>query len=460
MIARISDTGNLLKITYPRPLAREEEKFLFSFLTCKYNVQSKPLEYYTKLLKFIRQDGSSSYYFPFFALPVVEAVSKKLGFSLTGEVRVGFSRIKTGDAKYRLYRFQKEAVDRWCANGYRGAVVIPTGGGKTFVGLEAIRRLSLSTLICVTTKELAEQWRSRLKEMLGIDAGLLGDTKKDIKPVTVAIYNSASKYVNLIRNRFGLLICDECHHVPAQTFKTVAIAVRAPYRLALSATPKRYDANESLVFFTCGKVVYTANYQELVNLKLASPLRFYRIYVNLTSDEVMQYSSVDSSNIFSFTKLAKIAYRAERKYSVLRKLLEKLKNRKIIIFTQYVDQAERANKVAKEVMKSALLVGNTKDREKIFERFKSGKLNCIVSTTVLDEGIDVPDADVAVILSGSGSERQLMQRIGRVLRYREGKVATVIEIVTRNTIEEKIAERRCKALSFYGVKPITLTSFE
>ncbi|TDA28901.1 MAG: hypothetical protein DSO00_05300 [Archaeoglobi archaeon] len=141
------------------------------------------------------------------------------------------------------------------------------------------------------------------------------------------------------------------------------------------------------------------------------------------------------------------------KYTVLRKLLEKLKDRKIIVFTRYVDQAERAHKVAREVMKSAILTGSTKDRGRVFDRLRSGKVNCIVSTTVLDEGIDVPDADVAIVLSGSGSERQLMQRIGRVLRHREGKTALVVEIVTRNTVEEKIAEKRCRALSFYGVRP-------
>jgi len=450
---RVTDAGDAVRVDFPRALAREEEIALYSALSCDYYVQSKVLEYVKKRLKFIKQVGSSSYYIPFFALPVLEGVCAGLGFRVAGTIKVGFSKISPSRANYRLYAFQKEAVDKWCTNGYRGTVVIPTGGGKTFVALEAIRRLSVSTLVCVTTKELAEQWRERLKEALGIDAGMLGDAKKEIKPVTVAIYNSATKYIDLIKNRFGLLVCDECHHVPAQTFKTVAIAMKSPYRLALSATPKRYDMNEALVFFTCGKVVYTANYQELVRLKLACPLRFYRIYVDLTSDEVMQYSSIDSANIFSFTKLAKIAYKAERKYTVLGKLLEKLKDRKIIVFTQYVDQAERAHKVAREVMKSAILTGSTKDRGRVFDRFRSGKVNCIVSTTVLDEGIDVPDADVAIILSGSGSERQLMQRIGRVLRHRDGKTALVVEIVTRNTVEEKIAEKRCKALSFYGVEP-------
>jgi len=450
---RVTDAGDAVRVDFPRALAREEEIALYSALSCDYYVQSKMLEYVKKKLKFIKQVGSSSYYIPFFALPVLEGICAGLGFRVAGTIKVGFSKISPSRANYKLYAFQKEAVDKWCTNGYRGTVVIPTGGGKTFVALEAIRRLSVSTLVCVTTKELAEQWRGRLKEALGIDAGMLGDTKREIRPVTVAIYNSATKYISLIKNRFGLLVCDECHHVPAQTFKTVAIAMKSPYRLALSATPKRYDMNEALVFFTCGKVVYTANYQELVRLKLACPLRFYRIYVDLTSDEVMQYSSIDSANIFSFTKLAKIAYKAERKYTVLGKLLEKLKDRKIIVFTQYVDQAERAHKVAREVMKSAILTGSTKDRERVFDRFRSGKVNCIVSTTVLDEGIDVPDADVAIVLSGSGSERQLMQRIGRVLRHRDGKTALVVEIVTRNTVEEKIAEKRCRALSFYGVRP-------
>jgi len=242
-------------------------------------------------------------------------------------------------------------------------------------------------------------------------------------------------------------------------FKEIAFRLKARKRLALSATPYRMDKNEALLFFTMGGIVYKAKYEEMVRLKLAAPLKYYRFYVKLTPEEASAYAhanSLDNSNPSKIQKLMKIAFNAEKKFEALRKIVQQLPNDKILVFCQYVDQAKKAYKVIREVVKGqvVLLTGTTKSelRKRYFEQFKEGKKRIIVTTTVLDEGIDVPDAETAIIMSGSGTERQMIQRIGRVIRYRPNKVAKVIEIITKDTIEERIADRRAKVLKEYGIK--------
>ena len=196
----------------------------------------------------------------------------------------------------------------------------------------------------------------------------------------------------------------------------------------------------------------------MVNLKLAAPLKYYRFYVKLTPDERAKYGQVSSLPNTSPTKVLKmmqVAFMAKRKYEVLRKIVRKLPRDRILVFCQYVEQAKEAYNVLKDILDGqvALFIGSTKSdlRKRYFEQFKSGKLRVIVTTTVLDEGIDVPDAETAIILSGSGTKRQMIQRIGRVIRYRPKKVAKVIEIVTKDTIEVKLADRRVSVLREYGI---------
>lgn len=254
------------------------------------------------------------------------------------------------------------------------------------------------------------------------------------------------------------VIVHNCHHVPADSFRKIAFFLKARKRLGLSATPKRIDRNESLIFFSVGRVVYQAKYTDMVKLNLASPIQYRRFYVELTPEEYEQYSqfsNLPSTNPSKITKMMKVAFIAEKKYEILKKLIQKLPEDKILVFCQYVDQAKKAYKAVREIVdgQAALLTGSTKSelRKRYFEQFKDGKKRIIVTTTVLDEGIDVPDAETAIILSGSGTERQMIQRIGRVLRYRPNKVAKVIEIITKNTIEERIAERRAEVLREYGL---------
>ncbi|MEM2029909.1 MAG: DEAD/DEAH box helicase [Candidatus Bathyarchaeia archaeon] len=389
-----------------------------------------------------------------FLYPDLVKIFHSLGYDVKGTIQIPSKSIELKKG-VELYSFQKNALKAWLANGKRGTIVIPTGGGKTFIAMKAIELLKLPSVIFVTTVELANQWKSRLEE-LGANVGIFGAGEHEIDDVTVAIYNSAVKNIEKLRNRFAFAIFDEAHHVPANTFKEVSFTLKSPFRMALSATPFREDKNEKILFFTCGKIVYFARYSEMLRERLVSPLEFYRVYVKMDLNEKTMYASIDEQNL---TEKLKVAYTTKEKYKALEEIVRRERERKMLIFTQYIDQAETAYETIRHLIPSALLTGevSTRNRRKIFERFKNGRIRAIISTTVLDEGVDVPDADVAIILSGSGSVRQLIQRIGRVIRYREGKIARVYEIITSKSIEESIVKKRGKALSVFGVNPKILS---
>ena len=232
-----------------------------------------------------------------------------------------------------------------------------------------------------------------------------------------------------------------CHHVPAETFKEVMLNMSAPYRMALSATVERSDGNEHLIYLACGELVYRITYRELIRYGLVVPVRHYRIYVDLTEEEREEYER--AKNVL---QLKSIAGKASAKIDVACKiaLFEYELGSKILIFTQYVNQAEEIYKKLREhVRQVALITGETRDRDLILKQFAKGNVKILVATTVLDEGVDVPDADVAIIVSGTGSSRQMIQRIGRVVRAVPGKTeARVYEIVARRTIEEALSENR------------------
>jgi len=239
------------------------------------------------------------------------------------------------------------------------------------------------------------------------------------------------------------VVVHNCHHVPADTFKEVAFRLRAPFRLALSATPKRSDSNEHLIFLSSGDVVFQADYRDMVEARLVVPVRHFRIYVDLTPEERRDYERAGDNAIV----LRNIASVASAKISITKEIVkaEVGIGSKIIVFTQFIRQAEELYKVLKEELGPiiTLITSKTSDRDSIFKAFARGAYKVIVATTVLDEGIDVPDADVAIILSGTGSRRQMIQRIGRVVRASDDKVeARIYEVVARNTIEEALSEER------------------
>jgi superfamily II DNA or RNA helicase len=346
-----------------------------------------------------------------------------------------------------LFVFQKEALKKWIDNGCKGVIVIPTGGGKTFIGLKAISVVKKPTLILVPTTELVEQWIETIKNNLGVkDVGAIYSKRKEIKQITVATYHSASKVIDKIKDKFGLVIYDEVHHVPAKTFMDTALSILAKRRLGLSATPNRSDKNEVLIFGSIGGIVYKATKKEInKEKKLLADLEAYIIRVPLKSK--VEYNEQDN-----IIKKKMIAGTNPLKISVLLSLLSRFKKVKgsIVVFTQYIDQAKKAyNEIVKSGIfkpdEVALLTSKTTKRERneIFNKLKNGKIKVLVVTTVLDEGVNVPDLKAAIVLSGTGSDRQLIQRIGRIIRNKEGKgSACLIDIVSKGTIEENFARKR------------------
>ncbi len=326
------------------------------------------------------------------------------------------------EPRFELMPHQKVAYKLWLEKR-RGTIAIFTRGGKSFIAMRAICDLRKPTLILVTTRELASTWMTYLAKYLGLSrgqVGYLGEGRREVRPVTVAIYNSCVKHVDLVRDKFELLICDECHHVPARTFKRVVEEVDALYRMALSATPRRRDGNEELLFALCGPLVINLDYEALLSLRIVAPIEVFE---------------------------ARFASGEEEKLRELVSVLERHRGEKTIVFTQYVSTAERVYAhLIKSGFRAALITGSTPSsrRRRAFNDFLRGYVNVIVATTVLDEGITVPDAEVAVIYEGSGEARQMIQRIGRVLGYVPGKTAKIYEIVDVTNPKEKRAYFRRK----------------
>ncbi len=429
---RTSATLNFL----PRDLADR-----LRAMSISYNVVTREGEVIQRPIRLVRVERGEkvTLRFPVFLRDRVRALLEEAGYVVREAGREA-RRVELRSS-VRLRPFQEEALARWEGAGYRGTIVVPTGGGKTFIGLAAIARLGVPTVVLVVTRELAAQWVERIRRYLGHRAGLLGGGSRELGPITVAIYNSAVKYIDELKDRYELAVFDEAHHVPAETFKEVALRLEAPYRLALSATPDREDGNEHLVYEAVGPPVYRADYWDMVREGLAVPIRHVRVYVDLDEDERAEYERLARQD--NPILLRNLASRARAKIDVVRRIASSSSAR-TIVFAQFVEQAEEVWRALREVgVRAVLVTGESAGRDRAFGEFRSGRANVLVSTTVLDEGVDVPDAEVAIVVSGTGSRRQMVQRAGRVVRAAPGKREAVLwEVVARNTIEEALSNER------------------
>ncbi|MGC9010195.1 MAG: DEAD/DEAH box helicase [Sulfolobales archaeon] len=377
--------------------------------------------------------------------------------------------------KLNLRDYQSEALDKWISNKYRGIIALPTGSGKTIVGLAAVSKLAKWTLVVAFTKEQVKQWREHFVKNMNLsssDVGVFYGEEKIIAPITITTYQTAFRYIKQLAPYFPMIIVDECHHLPADKFREIAIRSFAPYRLGLSATPFREDGRHEELFPLLGGVIYYKSVKELAEKGYLAPFVIKVIKVNLTPEEMKIYKDLkkkydELSRGLSFQELLALAKRGDmnaiealkirsqlrllvhtskEKINALRRVfLEELsKGSKIIIFTQYVDQAEEIGKI----LNIPVVTGETdpSTRKRNFDLFRSGFYKAIVLTSVGDEGIDVPDANVGIIVAGTGSRRQFIQRLGRLLRPMGGKEAVLYEIIVKNTFEEAESRRRRSAL--------------
>ncbi|MBS7247817.1 MAG: DEAD/DEAH box helicase family protein [Candidatus Jordarchaeales archaeon] len=373
--------------------------------------------------------------------------------------------------KAELKDYQEEAVNAWVNAGKRGVIVMPTGSGKTFVAMKAISIISEATLVVVPTLDLMDQWATAASDLLDVEVGLYGGGEHALGPITVATYDTAYLRVEELGNKFSFVVFDEAHHLPSPGYSHIAEMLVAPYRMGLTATPERSDGLHVELNRLIGGVRYEVPIRELAGRHLAE-YEIKRILVDLTPEEKREYEEAYNvymnylkENNFSmsspedFRKLIlrsgrdpkartallarhrarTISINSSSKLDALAKILEKHANDRIIIFTEH-------NSLVYKVSSAFLIPAIThktpkKERREVLKRFKEGVYRAVVTSKVLDEGVDVPEANIGVILGGSGSKREFIQRLGRLLRKREGKRAILYEVVSK-TSEIAISRRR------------------
>ena len=375
--------------------------------------------------------------------------------------------------------YQAEAIARWEAAARRGVIALPTGSGKTLVALAAIARLGVATLILVPTRVLLDQWSRALSAVWPHPVGRLGDGDHSVLPITVATYASAVIWAPRVGDQFGFVVVDEAHHVGAWCPADVLEMLPAAARMGLTATPPESDALQARI----GPVIYSLSIDDLSGEALA-PYDLRTVPITLTRDERTRYRSLRSRfastyaeharNGGGWTEFVRAAVRSQEgrtaleawrsyrsliaycdgKRSALREILARHAGERMLVFTS-------DNATAYAIARELLVVPVTHEisrteRAQILARFRDGDITVLVSSQVLDEGLDVPDADIAIIVGGTASARRHVQRIGRVLRPRDGKRAIIYELAIGETTEAKYVERRRSGLSstaFVGGAP-------
>jgi superfamily II DNA or RNA helicase len=367
---------------------------------------------------------------------------------------------------------QTEALQTWWNANGRGVVVLPTGTGKTFLAILAIHKTGRPALVVTPTIDLLNQWYGELLVAFDVPIGLLGGGYYDIQPLTVTTYDSAHIHLDRWGHRFGLLVFDECHHLPGPTYMAAAIGSLAPYRLGLTATPERTDGQEGVLDGLIGPIVYRREIKELAGDFLAE-YQIVRLYVELSPEEEAKYilareqyrGFVDEHGISmggphgwqrfiqetcrtkegraafqAYREQRRLALAAPAKLGVLQKLLDRHRRDRVLIFTN--DNAT-VYQIARRFLVPAIThQTKAKERRHILDCFQSGEYPVVATSRVLNEGVDVPAANVGIVLSGTGTVREHVQRLGRLLRKHGEKQALLYEVVTRGTSEEYTSERR------------------
>ncbi len=373
--------------------------------------------------------------------------------------------------KPRVY--QSEALVAWLKQVGRGVVVLPTGAGKTVVALMAIERLAVRTLVLVPTIELLGQWRTGICERLGLpeDAvGVLGGGQRTVRDITVSTFDSAAMPTRRL-DGFGLLIVDEVHHLPAEHYRKIVAKVGAPYRLGLSATPERQDGRHRDLDALIGPVVFHRLPMELMRDRHIAEYVERRVYVDLTAEEQGRYdwlmaqfrwylakqkiapgpdfygelvrrAGADPAArqaLQSHHEARMIALNAEAKIDQTAILLARHREDKVIVFAEYNALVEA---ISRRLLAPAITYRtDPHERRNILAGFREGRYSKLITGRVLNEGVDVPDANVAIVASGSSATREYIQRLGRILRPKPTQ-AILYELITRKTSEGQSAKRR------------------
>lgn len=381
-----------------------------------------------------------------------------------------------------LRDYQNKALYNWAKAGKRGCVVLPTGAGKTVIGVKAIEMVNSASIVIVPTIDLMDQWTSILSKYFpDVKIGNLGGGSDDIQAITVSTYDSAYIRASNLGNKFSLIIFDELHHLAAPGYRSIAERFASPFRLGLTATIEREDnLHKDFPRLVGAGIVFQAHASDLAKDKHLASYEIERRQVDMTMEEVEQYrknfsvyqvglkklglrmnhagtfhrlimmsgkSSTAREALLARNKAIDIALNSRSKVEELRNILSDNKGLKTIIFTQH-------NKLVFGISNRFLIPyithKSTKDeRQDALNGFKEGRYKALVTSKVLDEGVDVPDAELGIIVSGTGSSREFIQRLGRLLRPKpeSNKRARLIEIISSGTQEIVTSTKRKKALN-------------
>jgi DNA excision repair protein ERCC-3 len=354
---------------------------------------------------------------------------------------------------WHLRDYQIQAVEKFNLGG-SGVVVLPCGAGKTLVGAAAMASAGTNTLILVTNTVSARQWRDELLARTSLqveDVAEYSGAHKNLAAVTIATYQILTTkrkgeftHLELLNARdWGLVIYDEVHLLPAPIFKMTA-DLQARRRLGLTATLVREDGRESDVFSLIGPKRFDAPWKEIEAQGYIAPANCYEVRVGLPDEERMEYAIADQESRF------RIAATSPQKLAIIKELLAKHKGEPTLIIGQYLDQIDTVS----EALNIPKLTGATPvdEREALFKKFRSGELKALVVSKVANFSIDLPEASVAIQISGAfGSRQEEAQRLGRLLRPKaDGRSATFYTVVARDTVEQDFAQNRQRFLAEQG----------
>ncbi|MBM7077947.1 DNA repair helicase XPB [Micromonospora humida] len=360
---------------------------------------------------------------------------------------------KDGGKPWTLRSYQREAVEAFWAGG-SGVVVLPCGAGKTMVGAAAMAEAKATTLILVTNTVAGRQWKRELIARTSLTEEEIGEysgERKEIRPVTIATYQvltsrrgGAFTHLDLFGARdWGLVVYDEVHLLPAPIFRFTA-DLQARRRLGLTATLVREDGREGDVFSLIGPKRYDAPWKDIESQGWIAPAECTEVRVTLTDAERMSYATAEAEERY------RMAATARTKLPVVRALVQRHPDDQVLVIGAYIDQLHQLG----EYLDAPIIQGSTtnKERERLFDAFRSGELRTLVISKVGNFSIDLPEAAVAIQVSGTfGSRQEEAQRLGRVLRPKaDGRQAHFYTVVSRDTIDTEYAAHRQRFLAEQG----------
>jgi len=349
--------------------------------------------------------------------------------------------------------YQVEAVDKFWEGG-SGVVVLPCGAGKTIVGAAAMAVAKTNTLILVTNTVSARQWKNELIRRTTLTEDEIGEysgSMKEIKPITIATYQilttkKKSEYAHLSllnANDWGLIVYDEVHLLPAPIFKMTA-ELQAKRRLGLTATLVREDGKEGDVFSLIGPKRFDAPWKEIEAQGYIAPAECFEIRIDLPEEERLNYAMATQDERY------RIAASSTTKIPVIQQLLKKHSGEPTLIIGQYIDQLH----AIADALEMPLITGETPvaERERLFELFRNGEVTSLVVSKVANFSVDLPEASVAIQISGSyGSRQEEAQRLGRLLRPKaDGRTASFYTLIARDTVDQDFAQNRQRFLAEQG----------